>query len=728
MSVQFQRNPQQIIIEPNLDDGQQHLQGPGRVSLDRSVSREERSERLRIRRIFDKYDTNRDGFLAKRELKQLIHDHPAQCTDIPKGIAKAMLNIHDTNNDGQLDFEEFFQLSQQHQWVVRDFAVRYCKYLVPSRDGAHADETDGAYESQMTFFPPPLTMVIFSIIEVIFFAVDIYHSKDYKDGDINSIGTSVNGPAATLFIYNPRRRDEAWRFVTYMFVHVGVMHILMNLIVQLFLGVALELVHHWWRVALVYIAGVAAGSMGTRSVGHVNFEISYLSGASGGIYAMIIAHVTSVLMDTMTAQYYSNIDEVIMVPGDEEDDNFGPRERPPLYSKLPRPGKKRRDLEESPRELEYPEPMTLTRTARQEKSEKKRLIRIFRSFDKNNDGFLENREVKNLIISNPDEFNDMSKALSKATLTMRSTSRMSFQQFVNLIEDHDDLEVDDFVGHIVRAIIAPRDDFRMGTKPKGFTFYVPIMNWKAMRFAFIHLIAFLAYTVHSFNRGYKDLQADIMPNPDKRGRTVANIAHLGGAFAGLLSYKKDTMTAHYYSNVDQVIMVPGDDEDDDFGPRERPPLYKTLLRSGEKRRNMEESPATTLTRTARQEKSEKKRLRKIFRSFDKNHDGFLEKREVKSLITSNPDEFEDMSKALSKAILTMRSTSRMSFQQFLNLIEDHEDFEVDDFVGQISKAIVAPRDDSGSDTKPKGFTFYVPIMVVFSIIQIACFLIDFIIW
>lgn len=54
MSVQFQRNPQQIVIEPNLDDGQQHLQGPGRVSLSRSVSREERSERIRIKRIFDK--------------------------------------------------------------------------------------------------------------------------------------------------------------------------------------------------------------------------------------------------------------------------------------------------------------------------------------------------------------------------------------------------------------------------------------------------------------------------------------------------------------------------------------------------------------------------------------------------------------------------------------------------------------------------------------------------
>lgn len=37
--------------------------------------------------------------------------------------------------------------------------------------------SDGAYESQMRFFPPPLTMVIFSIIEVVFFVVDIYHTE-----------------------------------------------------------------------------------------------------------------------------------------------------------------------------------------------------------------------------------------------------------------------------------------------------------------------------------------------------------------------------------------------------------------------------------------------------------------------------------------------------------------------------------------------------------------------
>lgn len=98
------------------------------------------------------------------------------------------------------------------------------------------------------------------------FSISTFSEEQYSWREYKGLGESTNGPAATLFIYNPFRRFEAWRFVTYMFVHVGVMHIMMNLIIQIFLGVALELVHHWWRVALVYLAGVAAGSMGTSIV------------------------------------------------------------------------------------------------------------------------------------------------------------------------------------------------------------------------------------------------------------------------------------------------------------------------------------------------------------------------------------------------------------------------------------------------------------------------------
>jgi rhomboid-related protein 1/2/3 len=60
-------------------------------------------------------------------------------------------------------------------------------------------------------------------------------------------------------------------------------HIAFNLIYQIFFGIALEAVHHWWRVALVYLAGVLAAALGT-SILTPNL---YLVGASGGVYALI---------------------------------------------------------------------------------------------------------------------------------------------------------------------------------------------------------------------------------------------------------------------------------------------------------------------------------------------------------------------------------------------------------------------------------------------------------
>ena len=40
-------------------------------------------------------------------------------------------------------------------------------------------------------------------------------------------------------------------------------HITTNLLVQLLVGLPLELVHRWWRIAIVYLCGVLAGSLGS---------------------------------------------------------------------------------------------------------------------------------------------------------------------------------------------------------------------------------------------------------------------------------------------------------------------------------------------------------------------------------------------------------------------------------------------------------------------------------
>ncbi|XP_060561566.1 rhomboid-related protein 2-like [Ruditapes philippinarum] len=71
------------------------------------------------------------------------------------------------------------------------------------------------------------------------------------------------------------------------------MHLVGNLIFQLLLGLPLEIVHKWWRVLIVYFCGVIAGSLAHSLTDH---NVA-LAGASGGCYALIGAHLASVVVN-----------------------------------------------------------------------------------------------------------------------------------------------------------------------------------------------------------------------------------------------------------------------------------------------------------------------------------------------------------------------------------------------------------------------------------------------
>jgi len=70
-------------------------------------------------------------------------------------------------------------------------------------------------------------------------------------------------------------------------------HITCNVLMQLFLGILLEMVHKWWRVLIVYCSGVLAGSLATS----LTDPTMFLAGASGGVYALITAHMATVIMN-----------------------------------------------------------------------------------------------------------------------------------------------------------------------------------------------------------------------------------------------------------------------------------------------------------------------------------------------------------------------------------------------------------------------------------------------
>lgn len=137
------------------------------------------------------------------------------------------------------------------------------------------------YADNYRCWPPPIFIISVTLIEL---AVFTYYS--IIDGDGST-------PKDDLFVYRPDKRQEIWRFAFYMVIHAGWAHLFFNLVIQLLIGLPLEMVHGSVRIGVVYMAGVLAGSLGT-SVFDPNV---YLLGASGGVYALLSAHLANVVLN-----------------------------------------------------------------------------------------------------------------------------------------------------------------------------------------------------------------------------------------------------------------------------------------------------------------------------------------------------------------------------------------------------------------------------------------------
>lgn len=133
--------------------------------------------------------------------------------DIPAHVVKKVHQLADQNNDDRIDFTEFVEMINHPdlQYLFGHYVNRYIQMVVPRRRGV--TEPDGAYDDQYTCYPPAVGMIFISLIEIIFFCVD-------EAIEANST-RSASGPISTVFIYDPYKRQEVWRFITYMFVHVG---------------------------------------------------------------------------------------------------------------------------------------------------------------------------------------------------------------------------------------------------------------------------------------------------------------------------------------------------------------------------------------------------------------------------------------------------------------------------------------------------------------------------
>ncbi|KAH3751860.1 hypothetical protein DPMN_186439, partial [Dreissena polymorpha] len=289
-----------------------------------------------FRPVFDKHGNQ--GVLISELQDEL--DETGIIKQIPEDRLDMLIERADTDGDSYITYNEFINLltrpgvlTENERRVMRGFMASIISNIVPE-----SQKKD--FLEHYTCCPPPIFMIIISVIEIVVFIVYAMQLKGTADPV-----TAISGvPLYSPFIYKPSRRYEAWRYLTYLLIHQGYMHLVGNLIFkslvsclspfcpqvhaprglpdiqvisvmcfsfmssgtctsymhlvgnlifQLLLGLPLEMVHKWWRVLIVYFVGVIAGSLAHSLTDH---DIA-LAGASGGCYALIGAHLASVVVN-----------------------------------------------------------------------------------------------------------------------------------------------------------------------------------------------------------------------------------------------------------------------------------------------------------------------------------------------------------------------------------------------------------------------------------------------
>ncbi|XP_072380385.1 rhomboid-related protein 1-like isoform X1 [Diabrotica undecimpunctata] len=244
--------------------------------------------------VFNCCDANKDGLVSIFELKNFLETQ--EHIDIPDNVLECLYNKFDTNKDRQLDFEEFLEMINDRTFkeTFRNIANRVLRFIIVpqmNRKTLKLRRTvtvTGSYESEVKCNKNIVGMLIISIIQVIFFYTNRALCPTYQ--------------IEAALVFTPFKRQEIYRYVTYIFLHSDQMHLYGNVIVQIIIGIPLEMVHSW-RVLVVYIVGAIGGclthSVLDRFTPHNNGleTISTLVGASGAVFSIITAHIASVIMN-----------------------------------------------------------------------------------------------------------------------------------------------------------------------------------------------------------------------------------------------------------------------------------------------------------------------------------------------------------------------------------------------------------------------------------------------
>uniref|UniRef100_A0A0N5AXS1 Rhomboid protease n=1 Tax=Syphacia muris TaxID=451379 RepID=A0A0N5AXS1_9BILA len=260
-------------------------------------SKKNESVEDRITRVFDELDDDGDGTIPLSKVRNLLSENSRQ-VDLKDAQIVALLKEADKNHDNVLDLTEFMLLITSSK--AQDSRKKRILYRIADTVIARTERPFvHTYIDEYSCLPPPLFIILISLAQVFVF---LYYYVNEKGSDDESCpgcwqhrNTSnvFEGRVPGLLLFAPALRAQVWRFLTYQFLHQGFLHLIPNIVLQLALGIPLELVHKSWRIAPLYLFAVCLGAL----LQYVLDPSIYLVGCSAGLYALIFAHVSNVIIN-----------------------------------------------------------------------------------------------------------------------------------------------------------------------------------------------------------------------------------------------------------------------------------------------------------------------------------------------------------------------------------------------------------------------------------------------
>ncbi|XP_039937661.1 rhomboid-related protein 3 isoform X3 [Hirundo rustica] len=258
-----------------------------------------------------RFDPDNTGYISTEKFRSLLQRHGSE---LDPHKLEVLLALADSNSEGRICYQDFVNLmsnkrSNSFRQAILQGNRRLCSKALLEETGLSLSQRlirHVAYETlpreidrkwyydSYTCCPPPWFMITITIVEVAFFL--------YNGVVLDRFVLQVSHPLylKNALLYHPQLRAQAWRYLTYIFMHAGIEHLGLNVVLQLLVGVPLEMVHGAARISFVYVAGVVAAtsilSSGSLAVSVADMRAPVV-GSSGGVYALVSAHLANIVMN-----------------------------------------------------------------------------------------------------------------------------------------------------------------------------------------------------------------------------------------------------------------------------------------------------------------------------------------------------------------------------------------------------------------------------------------------